>query len=134
MNAFISVLRLLKDIKVAMRPKACNSLLALLQMEEICWSKQSSESKKIPSKVSFVLVLIEVSPIRYISRGFVTQKQMTFSWIGFKIIILEPVKKFARDRFIFRNYCLGVPCTRISGSVISITSNVAFLIFIKQIN
>ena len=63
MNAFISVPRLLKDIKVAMRPKACNSLLALLQMEEICWSKLSSESKKVPIKVSFVPVLIEVSPI-----------------------------------------------------------------------
>ena len=62
-NAFISVLRLLKDIKEAMRPKACNFLLALLQMEEICWSKLSSESIKIPSKDSFVLVLIEVSPI-----------------------------------------------------------------------
>ena len=47
-----------------MRPRACNFLLALLQMEEICWSKLSSESIKIPSKVSFVLVLIEVSPIR----------------------------------------------------------------------
>ena len=63
MNAFTKVLHLLKDIKVAMRPRACNFLLALLQMEEICWSKLSSESIKIPSKVSFVLVLIEVSPI-----------------------------------------------------------------------
>ena len=62
-NAFISVLRSLKNIKVAIRPRACNFLLALLQMEEICWSKLSSESIKIPSKVSFVLVLIEVSPI-----------------------------------------------------------------------
>ena len=42
-----------------MPPKACNFLLALLQMEEICWSKLSSESIKIPSKVSFVLVLTE---------------------------------------------------------------------------
>ena len=57
---------------------------------------------------------------------------MTFSWIGFKIIILETVKKFARDRFIFKNYCLGVPCARIWGSVISITSNVAFFIFINK--
>ena len=32
-------------------------------MEEICWSKLSSESVKITSKVSFVLVLIEVLPI-----------------------------------------------------------------------
>ena len=62
-NAFISVLRLLKDIKVAMRPRACNFLLTLLQTEEICWSKLSSESIKIPSKVSFVLVLIEASPM-----------------------------------------------------------------------
>ena len=62
-NGFISVLRFLKDIKVAMRPRACNFLLALLQIEELCWSKLSSESIKIPSKVSFGLVLIEVSPI-----------------------------------------------------------------------
>ena len=46
-----------------MRPKACNFFLALLQMEEICWLKLSSEPIKIPSKVSFVLVLIEASPI-----------------------------------------------------------------------
>ena len=32
-------------------------------MEEICWSKLSSESITIPSKVSFVVVLIEASPI-----------------------------------------------------------------------
>ena len=49
-----------------MRPITCNFWLALPQMEEICWSKLSSESIKIPSKVSFVLVLIEASPI-YIS-------------------------------------------------------------------
>ena len=46
-----------------MRSRACTFLLALLQMEEICWSALSSESIKIPSNVSFVLVLIEVSPI-----------------------------------------------------------------------
>ena len=46
-----------------MRPRACNFLLALLQMEETCGSKLSSESIKIPSKVSFVLVLSEASPI-----------------------------------------------------------------------
>ena len=62
-NAFISVLCLLKDIKEAMRPRACNILLALLQMEETCLSKLSSESIEIPSKVSFVIVLIEASPI-----------------------------------------------------------------------
>ena len=56
MNAFISVLLLLKDIKVAMRPKACNFLLALRQMEETCSSKLNSESIKISSNISFVLV------------------------------------------------------------------------------
>ena len=63
MNAFIKVLHLLKDRKVAMRPRTCNFLLALLHMVKICWSKLSSESIKIPSKVYFVLVLIEASPI-----------------------------------------------------------------------
>ena len=46
-----------------MPPRACNFLLALLHMEEPCWSKLSSESIKISSKVSFVLVLSEASPI-----------------------------------------------------------------------
>ena len=43
--------------------RACNFLLALLQMEETCWSKLSSESIKNSNKVSFVLVLSEASPI-----------------------------------------------------------------------
>ena len=55
MNAFISVLHFSNDIKLSMRPRACNFLLSLLQMEETCWSKLSSESIKIPSKISFVL-------------------------------------------------------------------------------
>ena len=62
-NGFISVLRFLKDIKVAMRPRACNFLLSLLQIIGTCWSKLSSQSIKIPSKVSFELVLSEASPI-----------------------------------------------------------------------
>ena len=62
-NAFISVLRFLKDIKVTMRSGACNFLLALIQTEETCWSKLSSDSIKIPSKISFVLVLNEASPM-----------------------------------------------------------------------
>ena len=41
-----------------MRPSACNFLLALLQMEEICSSKLRSESVVTPSKVSLVFVLI----------------------------------------------------------------------------
>ena len=46
-----------------MSPGVCNFLLALLQMEETCWSKLSSESIKILHKVSFALVVIEASPI-----------------------------------------------------------------------
>ena len=46
-----------------MRPRACNFLLAVLQMEETCWSKLNSEVIKIPSKVSFVLVVSEALPI-----------------------------------------------------------------------
>ena len=45
-----------------MRPRAFNFLLALLQMEEACWTKMSFESIKIPSKVSFELVVREASP------------------------------------------------------------------------
>ena len=37
-------------------------LLALIEVEETCCSKLTSESIKIPSKVSFVLVLSEASP------------------------------------------------------------------------
>ena len=53
-NPFISVLRFLKNVKVAMRPRIFNFLLALLKMEETRWSKLSPESIKIPSQVSFV--------------------------------------------------------------------------------
>ena len=56
-----------------MRPRACNFLLALLQMEEKCWPKLSSESIKIPNKVSFVLVLSESSLI-YTSVGVLELK------------------------------------------------------------
>ena len=47
-----------------MRPRACNFLLASLKMEETCSERKlSSESIKIPSKVSFALVVSEASPI-----------------------------------------------------------------------
>ena len=46
-----------------MRPRACNVVLALLQMEETCWSKLSSETINIQSKVSFGLVVSKASPI-----------------------------------------------------------------------
>ena len=42
-----------------MRPRACNFVLALLQMEETCWSKLSCETINIQSKVSFGLVVSE---------------------------------------------------------------------------
>ena len=63
MKAFIKILRFSKDIYPEMRPRACNFLLALLQIEERCWSKLSSESVMIPRKVSVVLVVSETSPI-----------------------------------------------------------------------
>ena len=62
MNAFINVLRFSKDIKLAMRFRVCNFLLALLQGEETCSSKLNFESIIIPSRVSFVIVVIEASP------------------------------------------------------------------------
>ena len=46
-----------------MRPRACNFVLALLQLEKRCWPKLSPESIMIPSKVSVVLVVNETSPI-----------------------------------------------------------------------
>ena len=46
-----------------MGPRACNLLLALLQTEERCWSKLSSESIMILRKVSVELVVSETSPI-----------------------------------------------------------------------
>ena len=50
-----------------MYPEICltasNLLLVLLQMEERCWSKLSSESILIPSKVSAVLVVCKTSSI-----------------------------------------------------------------------
>ena len=49
--------------KLVMRPRACNFLLALLQVEQTCWLILSSESINIPSKVFFVLVVSEASPV-----------------------------------------------------------------------
>ena len=50
-----------------MYPEICltasNLLLVLLQMEERCWSKLSSESILIPSKVSAELVVCKTSSI-----------------------------------------------------------------------
>ena len=47
-----------------MRPRACNFLVSLLQMDKVCSLKLSSESIMIPSKVSFTLVVTEPSPIK----------------------------------------------------------------------
>ena len=46
-----------------MRPGACNFFPVLLQREEICSSKLSTESIMIPSKVFFMFVVIEALPI-----------------------------------------------------------------------
>ena len=50
MNDFVNVLRFSKDIKLAMRPRAYNFLVVLLQREETCLSKVSSASIMIPRK------------------------------------------------------------------------------------
>ena len=94
MKAFIGVLRLLKDIKVAMRPKACNFFLALLQMEEICWSKLSSEWIKIPSKVSFVLVLTEASPIDTSDGVLELKSKWHFPGLALRWLYLNQCKSF----------------------------------------
>ena len=73
-NACITILRLLKDIKVAMRSRACNFLLALLKMEEVdkgwisnkkwmvyiikCFWKVTSESTKLISLASLNFSII----------------------------------------------------------------------------
>ena len=49
-----------------MYPRACNFLLVLLLMEGRCWSKLSSESIMIPSKVSGVLVVIALGVRRHL--------------------------------------------------------------------
>ena len=82
-----------------MRPRTCNFLLALLKMEETCWSKLSSETIKIPNKVSFVLVVSEASLVEAHQSGFWNSKVNDNFQIGFKMIILVPVKKFVRDKF-----------------------------------
>ena len=63
MKAVIKVLRFAKDIYPEVRRRICNFLLALLQTEERCWSKLSSESIMIPSKISVVFVVSDTSPI-----------------------------------------------------------------------
>ena len=75
MKVFIKVLRFSKDIYPGMRPRACNFLQALLQMEEKCWSKLSSKSIMIPSKVSVVLVVSETSPIDTLIGVFVLRSK-----------------------------------------------------------
>ena len=56
-------------------------------MEETCWSKLSSELIKIQSKISFVLVVSEASPVDTSVRVL----ELKSKW--HEIIILELVKK-----------------------------------------
>ena len=63
MNSFISALRFSKDIKLVILTRACSFLLALLKVEETFWSKLSSESIRMLSKLSCLLFVIEASPI-----------------------------------------------------------------------
>ena len=76
-----------------MRPRACNFLLALVQMKETCWSKLSSESIKIPSKVSFVLVVSEAAPIDN-GTNFCEDKCLQFSRILLNFAKLNPREIF----------------------------------------
>ena len=90
MKAFIKVFGFSKDIYPEMHPRACNFLLALLQMEDRCWSKLSSESIIIPSKVLVVLVVSEMSPIDILIGIFVLRSK----WVAFKVVVFKPIKKF----------------------------------------
>ena len=58
---------------------------------------------------------------------------MTSSWIGFKMTMPEPVKKFVRDKFYLGNHCLGVTCAKIWGSAIGVTRNISFFTLLKKI-
>ena len=82
-----------------MRPRAFNFLLALLQMEEACWTKMSFESIKIPSKVSFELVVREASPTDTPVGALDLKSKRHFRGLALKMIILEPVKRFVRHKF-----------------------------------
>ena len=75
MRAFIKILRFSKDIYPEMRPRAGNFFLVLLQMEESCWSKLSSESIMIPSKVPVVIAVREMSPIDTLIGVFVLRSK-----------------------------------------------------------
>ena len=74
MNSFISALRFSKDIKLVILPRACSFLLDLLKVEETCCSKLSSESIRMPSKFSCLLVVIDLSPIDASGDIKITQK------------------------------------------------------------
>ena len=74
-KAFIKVLRFSKNIYPELQARACNFLLALLQMEERCWSKLYFEPIMIPSDVLFVLLGNEKSPIDTLVWGFVLQSK-----------------------------------------------------------
>ena len=67
-----------------MRPGACNFFLALLQMEERCWSKISFESIMIPSKFSVVLVVSETSPIDTLIGVFVFRSKWLLAGLALR--------------------------------------------------
>ena len=75
MKTFIKLLRFSKDVYPEMRPRACNFLLTLLQMEERCGSKLSSELIVIRSKVSVVIVVSKTSPIDTLIGVFVLRSK-----------------------------------------------------------
>ena len=64
------------------RPRACNFLLALLQIEARCWSKLSSEFIMIPSKVQ--IVLSEAPPIATLIEVFVLRSIWLLPGVAFR--------------------------------------------------
>ena len=80
MKAFIKIVRFLKDIYPEICPRAYNFFPTLPQMEERCWSKLSSESIVIPSKVLVVLV-VSTSTIDILTGVMVLRERSNQGWL-----------------------------------------------------
>ena len=129
-NAFIRILCFSKD--VAMRPRAYNFLLALLQMEETCWSKLSTESIKVPSNVSFVLFVSEASPIDTSVGVLELKSEWHFPGLAIRWLYWNQWKSLLE--ILIQKLLFGCPLRKNIGYYHQPNSNVAFFTFIKQIN
>ena len=72
-----------------MCPRACNFVLALLQLEKRCWPKLSPESIMIPSKVSVVLVVNETSPTDTLIGVFVLRIKWLIPGLALRCLYLN---------------------------------------------